>query len=110
MTLIPAADPIPLTTGTDGVIRVNKTRLTLDTVIIAFKEGTTPEEIVEQYPSLSRADVYSVIGYYLHHTDEIDNYLQERQNQAEKVRQQAEKLFNPVGIKERLLTRKNSQN
>jgi hypothetical protein len=31
----------------------------------AFLEGATAEEIVEQYPSLQLADVYSVIGYDL---------------------------------------------
>ena len=40
----PAAEPIPLTTGDDGVIRVAGTRVTLDTVIASFADGGTAEE------------------------------------------------------------------
>jgi uncharacterized protein (DUF433 family) len=63
MSLIIIDTPIPLKTDVDGVVRVGNTRVTLDTVIIAFKEGATAEEIVSQYPSLLLADVYAVIGY-----------------------------------------------
>jgi uncharacterized protein (DUF433 family) len=80
------ADPIPLITSADGVIRVNKTRVTLDTIVTAFLEGATAEEIREQYPSLPLSDIYSVIGYYLRHQAEIDAYLLERQRLATEVR------------------------
>jgi hypothetical protein len=39
------AKPIPLEAGTDGVVRVGGTRVTLDTVVTAFKQGATAEEI-----------------------------------------------------------------
>ncbi len=52
MVLSIATDPIPLVADTNGVIRVSKTRITLDTVVTTFLEGATAEEIVEQYPSL----------------------------------------------------------
>lgn len=109
MVLSIATDPIPLVADTNGVIRVSKTRITLDTVVTAFLEGSTAEEIVEQYPSLQLSDVYSVIGYYLRHKIEVDAYLLERQQKADEVRQEAEKRFNPIGIRERLLARRNQQ-
>jgi len=46
-------------TDTHGVVRVAKTRVTLDTVVTAFLEGCTPEEIAEQYPSLQLSEIYS---------------------------------------------------
>jgi uncharacterized protein (DUF433 family) len=58
-------DPLPLVSGADGVMRVSGTRVTIDTVLAAFAEGATAEEIAQQYPSISLADVYQVIGYYL---------------------------------------------
>ena len=67
MSLLVTSEPVPLVTDLDGVIRVGATRVTLDTVIAAFQEGMTAEGIVEQYPSLRLADVYSVIGYFLRH-------------------------------------------
>ncbi|MEC4814359.1 MAG: DUF433 domain-containing protein [Scytonema sp. PMC 1069.18] len=109
MPLVLATDPIPLVTDKYGVVRVRKTRITLDTVVTAFLEGVTAEEIVVQYPSLQLADVYSVIGYYLRHKAEIDAYLLERQQHAAFVRQEAERRFNPVGIRDRLLARCSQQ-
>ena len=62
---IEQTERVPLTADSDGVIRVAGTRVTLDTVAEAFQQGATAEEIVQQYPSLSLADVYSVFGYLL---------------------------------------------
>ena len=53
MTLAVVAEPAPLKTNADGVVRVGNTRVTLDTVIAVFKQGTTAEEIVYRYPSRS---------------------------------------------------------
>lgn len=108
MTLAIALEPAPLAIDASGVIRVAKTRITLDTVVTAFLEGCTPEEIGEQYPSLQVSDIYLVIGYYLRHQLEIDRYLAERQRQSLAIRQEVEQRFNPVGIRERLIARLNS--
>ncbi len=87
-------------------MRVGGTRVTLDTLVAAFREGMTPEGIVEQYPTLGLADVYSVIGYYLSHSDEVDEYLRSRQQVAADVRHENEARFDPKGIRDRLLARR----
>jgi uncharacterized protein (DUF433 family) len=106
MASAPSSEPIPLTTDADGVIRVGGTRVTLDTVISAFQEGATPETIVQQYPSLDLADVYTVIGYYLRRPVEISTYLRRRDSQAEATRAENEARFDPHGVRNRLLTRR----
>jgi uncharacterized protein (DUF433 family) len=63
MLLVPTAEPIPLVTDANGVVRISKTRVTLDTVVTAFLEGATAEEIREQYSSLRLSDIYAVITY-----------------------------------------------
>jgi Protein of unknown function (DUF433) len=83
--------------------------VTLDIVIEAFREGVTAEAIVEQYPSLQLAEVYSVIGYYLRHQAKIDAYLQERARFASQIRQDNEVRFNPIGVRDRLLARRKTQ-
>jgi len=90
MTLAVVAEPAPLKTNADGVVRVGKTRVTLDTVIAVFKQGTTAEEIVYRYPSLRLADVYATIGFYLNHQQEVETYLQLRQQQAQEIRKMNE--------------------
>ncbi len=106
MTLTTATDTVPLETDSDGVIRVGKTRVTFDTVISAFLEGATAEEIIFQYPSLDLADVYSVIAYYLRRRDEAETYRQRRQEQAHRMREENEVRFDPAGVRERLLARR----
>lgn len=105
MTLTIALEPVPIETDAHGVVRVAQTRVTLDTVVTAFLEGCTPEEIGEQYPSLQLSDIYLAIGYYLRHTDEVHTYLAERQRQSAIIQQKAEQRFNPIGIRDRLLAR-----
>ena len=106
MSLQVTAEPAPLVSDADGVVRVGASRVTLDTVVAAFREGMTPEGIVEQYPSLGLDDVYSVIGYVLHHAKEVEAYLGERQSRAEAVRRENETRFDPVGVRDRLLARR----
>ena len=86
----------------DGVVRVGETRVTLDTIVAAFREGATAEEIVYQYPSLDLADVYFVIGYYLQRRSDVEAYLRRRQQQSDQVREQNEARFDPRGIRDRL--------
>ena len=105
MTISIATEPIPLTVDPGGVIRVGKTRVTLDTVVAVFLEGATAEEITQEYPSLELADVYAVIGYYLRRRSEVEAYLQQRQKQSEEVRKQNEGRFDPQGVRARLLNR-----
>ena len=93
MTLAVVAEPAPLKTNADGVVRVGNTRVTLDTVIAVFKQGTTAEEIVYRYPSLRLADVYATIGFYLNHQQEVETYLQLRQQQAQEIRKMNEAKF-----------------
>ena len=101
-----ATETVPLARDADGVIRVGKARVTLDTVVSAFLNGATAEEISHRYPSLDLADVYSVITYYLRRRVEVDAELGERREHAERVRMQNESRFDPSGIRDRLLARR----
>ena len=106
MSLAIHTEPIPLETTADGVVRISGTRVTLDTVVAAFNEGATAEEIVQQYPSLQLADVYSVISYYLREQSTVDYYLQQREAQATAVRAKNLARSDSHGIRERLYARR----
>ena len=94
-------DPIPLQTDDDGVVRVGGTRVTLDTVVTAFRNGATAEQIVQQYPSLVLADVYQVLGYYLKHSIELESYLSRSEAKSKAVRRDNESRFDPHGVRDR---------
>lgn len=106
MSLPLAATTLPLTADSDGVVRVGGTRVALDTVVFAFNQGATPEEIVSQYPSLALADVYGAISYYLQHQSEVEAYLRERAAQRDEVRRLNEERFQPDVVRARLLARR----
>ena len=105
MTLLTTTETIPLQIDAEGVIRVGRTRVTLDTLVAAFNEGATAEEIAQQYPSVELADIYYVIGYYLRRRAEVEAYLGERQTQSAETRRQNEVRLPPAGLRERLLAR-----
>ncbi len=107
MSLVVTTNPIPLVTDAGGVMRVGSTRVSLDSVIYAFNNGATAEEIAQDYPSLKLGDVYAVIGYYLQHRAEVDDYLCQREQQRQIVQQMNEAKFDPQGVRARLLARRN---
>jgi uncharacterized protein (DUF433 family) len=109
MTLEIHADTVPLRASPEGVIYVGKTQVPLETVIRVFNRGVSPEEIAFQYPALALPDIYLVIGYYLHHREEVDQYVQQAAIHAEQVRQENEARFDATGIRERLLARSQHQ-
>lgn len=109
MTMVVAAEAPPLAADPTGVFRVGNSRVTLDTVVGAFRDGATAEEIAEQYPAIALGQVYAVIAYYLAHTAEVDDYLRIREQRAAEVRQANERLFDPTGIRARLMARQTGQ-
>lgn len=97
---------VPLHIDEGDVIRVANTRVTLDTIAIAFKQGASAENIVDDYPSLQLVDVYAVITYYLENQDLVETYLQHRSEEREQIRQEYEiKHGSQKLLRERLLAR-----
>ena len=102
------SEPVPLRADTDGTVRIGETRITLDLIVSAFLDGASAEEIVEQFPTLPLADVYSVLGFYLNHRVEVDTYLDERKSRAEEIRSRVESKLNRSDLRQRLLARQTS--
>jgi uncharacterized protein (DUF433 family) len=102
------AEKPPLAEDADGVLHVGGTRVRLDSVICAFQNGCTPEEVQLKYPSLKLQDIYSVISYYLSHRDEIETYLKTRRALIEEADREIEARCPSQGLRERLLARRGS--
>jgi uncharacterized protein (DUF433 family) len=86
MSLVLEAPPVPLRTDEHGALRVGKTRIPLDTVVDAFNQGASAEEIVMSYPSLELGDVYAVVNYYLHNRTEVDANLSQREAESSRIK------------------------
>jgi uncharacterized protein (DUF433 family) len=82
--------PIPLRKDDYGAVRIANTRITLDVIVAAYQHGDTPEEIRAGFPTLTLAKIYAVIAYYLNNQEQVDGYLRERDEQAEKTHHEIE--------------------
>jgi uncharacterized protein (DUF433 family) len=106
MTIAIKANPVPLRADADGTIRITGSRLTLDTVIWAYLDGATPEQIVERFPAISLPDAYAVIGYYLRYRQDVEAYLRGREQAAAALRQEIEATAKPGPSRAELVARR----
>jgi uncharacterized protein (DUF433 family) len=50
-----------------GVWRVEGSRVTVDSILHEFWRGSTPEQIQDEFPTVSLASIHTVISYCLRH-------------------------------------------
>src|SRR5260370_19504848 len=98
----------PLRVEEGGVVRVGKSRVSLDVVVEQYENGMTPEDLVRAYDTLDLADVHAVIAYYLRHRDEVQAYLKRREQEAEALRAKVE-AERPRVSREELLARRSAR-
>src|SRR5437016_3104746 len=101
MSTIDPTLPDALQLDADGVIRIGKSRVTLDSLAAAFFTGASPEQIVIDFPTLDLADVYSAIGYMIRHRDAVNDYLSAIKSDAEAFRGIHSNLY-VTGLREKL--------
>lgn len=82
----------------NGGYRVVGTRISLDSIIYAFKRGASPETIKRSFPLLSLEEVYGALTFYLANQKKIDTYLvesEEKLNVESKARRDALRKAKP---------------
>ena len=72
----------------EGVYYVPGTRVSLDSIVYAFREGCSPETIREDFEGLTPAHVYGAIAFYLDHQADIEGYLLQRKEQWAELERQ----------------------
>lgn len=106
MSLAVALDPTPIRVDSGGVARVGDSRVRLASIVVLHRQGATPEQIHERFPSVSLPDVYAVVGYYLRHRAEVEAYLAELDAEAERIRAEVEARPETRALREKLLAGK----
>jgi uncharacterized protein (DUF433 family) len=66
-----------------GGLYVAGSGVSLDSVVIRFQEGASPDQIVRSFPSLKPSQVYGVIAYYLENENAIKDYIAEGERELE---------------------------
>jgi uncharacterized protein (DUF433 family) len=59
----------------DGDYFIAGKRISLDSVVYAFRRGESPESIIQSFPLLTLEEVYGAITFYLANEEAIDAYL-----------------------------------
>src|SRR5437016_10327364 len=57
----------------EDTYRVAGTRISLDSLVYLYREGISPEGMVESYPTLTLEQVHGALAYYLANQKEIDH-------------------------------------
>jgi uncharacterized protein (DUF433 family) len=71
----------------NGAFYISGTRISLDSIVYAFRRGASPETIKSSFPALTLEQVYGAITYYLSKHTEIDEYLRQSEEAYEAARQ-----------------------
>jgi uncharacterized protein (DUF433 family) len=90
-----------LSDGRARLTRVPRTRVSM--IVTDYLGGWSADEILEQYPYLLPGEVYSALGYYFDHKEEIDAELTEEKARIEQLAAKAR--ISQAGLRERLLAR-----
>ena len=84
----------------DGNYYVAGTRVSLDSIVHAFRRGESPETICQNFEVLQLEEVYGAVAYYLANQSDIDAYLVRQGEKWVEGKRNAEPL--PAGLRERL--------
>ena len=85
----------------DGNYYVARTRISLDSIVHAFRRGEAPETICQNFELLGLEEVYGAIAYYLANQADIDVYMIRQNEKWAEGRRNAEPL--PANLRERLM-------
>ena len=73
-----------------GVARIAGSRIrVIDLVLDRRAYGWSPEEIHEQFPQLSMAQIHAAFAYYYDHQSELDEDIERRRTEVERLRAEA---------------------
>ena len=97
---------IPLHYDGRGTIRVKGSRVTLDTIVGRMQVGDTREEIHEGFPTVTIAEINTILDWYLNNQVEADEYLREQEAEGERIRKEIESQPEYAAFREKLRQRR----
>lgn len=85
----------------DGSYYVTGTRISLDSIVYAFRCGESAETICQSFELLHLEEVYGAIVYYLANQADVDAYLIRQNDKWTEGKRNAAPL--PTNLRERLM-------
>lgn len=68
-----------------GRPRIAGRRVSVQAIVVLYKQGMSPEEIAEEFEFLTLAQIYAALAYYHANKDEIEAYLAEEKVEYERL-------------------------
>ena len=68
----------------NGGLYVAGSGVSVDSVVICFQEGASPDKIVHSFPTLKLSQVFGVLAYYLENETIINDYIAEGEREFER--------------------------
>lgn len=75
-----------------GRLRIDGTRITINQMAALYIEGSSPEEIADQYPHLTLAQVYTALAYYHANREEVEADLAAEMAEADLLEKEFQQL------------------
>jgi uncharacterized protein (DUF433 family) len=92
-----ATGPVEYVERTEhGGWRVRSTRVSLDSVVHAYWDGRSAEEIGIEFPALALEQVHGAIAFYLRNRAEVDEYLARQTARWDEARHHSEAANQPL--------------
>jgi len=80
-------------------IRISGTRIGIESILYEYiYRAKTPEEIAEQFHTVTLEQVYATILYYLHNKDEISTYIADWLEFSRQQREQQQQNPSPARL------------
>ena len=81
-------------------IRIKGHRIGIETILYNYiYRARTPEEIAEEYPSITLEQVYATILYYLHNKEQIRKYMEDWIEYGRQMREEQERNPTPAMLR-----------
>jgi uncharacterized protein (DUF433 family) len=71
----------------DGAYRIGGTRVSLDSIVYAYRRGASPESIQRSFPSLTLEQVHGALAFYLSHQTAVDSNLVRGEKEFEELQE-----------------------
>ncbi len=84
---------VPPLTPHNGMLRIGDTRVSLDSVIYAYRRGDSAEQIQDAYPTLFLPDIYTTIAWMLQNPADVDAYIVLREQDHAELRAETERMY-----------------
>ena len=89
-----------------GMARIAGTRMKVtDLVMDKIANHSTPEQMAEQFPPLTLAQIHAALAYYYDHKTELDALIEQEQRAAQELRSHARPAPSREELSQRLRQR-----